>query len=264
MLLRIYEGTERSGFLAMGFAFILAIMLRHGRKYFRLRHILLFLILLSLFDVLGGDRSAVKDLISGNKSVSQITEDYQSNRGGTLPLADFEEFDSTTFVTMLVPVRTGYNWFSQYFRIFIWPIPRQIWPNKPIYTSNIVWMDYGNFFGQTISMIGDAYTNFGLASVVLILGLYGLGLSILFKRAQTTASPTLFATNAVFAIFAPLLFRDGEVGAYYWIVIWILIVGILSVAGHIKIQRRKVSSSQVGTASRAVNRQMALVTRTAR
>jgi len=238
MLLRLYEGTERSGFLAMAFAFLLAMMLRSGTKYLRFRYIVLIVVLLATFDVLGGDRLAVQDIVTGNKTVSDIVSEYQFGRGATLPLSDVHEFDSSTLVTMLVPERTGYNWFSQYMRLFIWPIPRQIWPDKPVLTSRIVWMRYGNFFGQTMSMMGDAYTNFGFASLVLVMAVYGTGLSWLYKRAQSTASPILFGANAVFAIYAPLLFRDGEVGAYYWIFSWIAVIIALCVAGRIRVQRK--------------------------
>jgi hypothetical protein len=194
--------------------------------------------LLAAFDVLGGDRLAIQDIVTGNKTVSDVVSEYKHGRGAALPLSDVHEFESTTLVTMLVPERTGYNWFTQYERLFIWPIPRQIWHDKPVLTGRIVWMRYGNFFGQTMSIMGDAYTNFGTVSLVLVMALYGTGLSWLFKRAQVTASPTLFGTSAVFAIQAPLLFRDGEVGAYYWILVWIALIAALSLAGRIRVQRK--------------------------
>jgi oligosaccharide repeat unit polymerase len=245
VMLRLYEGTERSGFLAMAFAFLLAMMFRNGMQYLRFRYIVLIVVLVAAFDVLGGDRLAIQDIVTGNKTISDVVSEYQHGRGSALPLSDVQEFDSTTLVTMLVPERTGYNWFSQYMRLFIWPIPRQIWPDKPVLTSRIVWMRYGNFFGQTMSMMGDAYTNFGFASVVLVMALYGAGLSWLFKRAQATASPTLFGASAVFAIQAPLLFRDGEVGAYYYIFAWIAVLAVLCIAGRIRLQRRYGSNWRI-------------------
>jgi hypothetical protein len=238
LMLRFYQGSERSGFLAIAFAFFLALMLRSGMKYLRFRHVALILALLGVFDLLGGDRLAIQDVVMGKKAISDVVSEYQHGRGATLPLADIQEFDITTLVTMLVPDRTGYNWFTQYERLFVWPIPRQLWHDKPVFTSRIVWTRFGNFFGQTMTIMGDAYTNCGMASLILIMSLYGTGLSWLFKRAQATASPILFGVNAVFAIQAPLLFRNGEVGTYYWIFAWIAVIAAICIAGRIRVERK--------------------------
>jgi oligosaccharide repeat unit polymerase len=215
---RAYFGVERSGFVALFLGLLIAHMIRSGIRAFNLKHLAAAVLVLFLFDVIGGNRYALKNILSGAATVNEVASDYLSNRGAGMPLSDLEEFESTTMVTMIVPELTGYNWFTQYLRLFIWPIPRQWWPDKPVFTSKIVWIDYGNFFGQTNSMIGDAYSNLGVFSVAPMMGLYGLGLSLLYRAAQRKRSPYWIVVFVIVSMNLPLLYRNGEVGAYYFMI----------------------------------------------
>ncbi|RXG85991.1 hypothetical protein [Bradyrhizobium vignae] len=236
-IVRFYQGNERFGFLALGFSLVIAIAVRRGIRLPKLRYLAFALVLAAAFDILGTNRLAIRDVLAGNRTFGEVVQEYQTKNSGELPLANLREFDCTAMVVALVPDATGFNWFTQYLRLFIWPIPRYLWPDKPVYTANIVWPYYGRFFGQTISMMGDAYSNCGLMSLVLVMALYGIGLSFLYKRAQITNSPAVFLANAIFAISTPVLFRDGEVGAYLFIFAWLFVALCFSRFGGLRLAR---------------------------
>jgi hypothetical protein len=217
--LRVYFGTERAGFILLVFGLLIAHMIRSGIKAFKLKHLAAAVLVLFLFDFIGGNRYAIRSIFSGTTTVDEAVSDYVNDRGAGMPLSDLEEFESTTMVTMVVPELAGYNWFTQYLRLLIWPIPRQWWPEKPVFTERIVWIEHGNFFAQTHSMIGDAYSNLGIFSLVPMMGLYGFGLSLLYRTAQRKRSPFWIVLFLMVSMNLPLLYRDGEVGAYYFMIV---------------------------------------------
>jgi hypothetical protein len=97
---------------------------------------------------------------------------------------DFANFDYLTFVLAIVPSRTGtFTYGSQYLQLFTEPIPRKLWPGKPLgspvgfFSLN----SYGNFNGLTPSLVGDGWMSGGWLGLVVTMGFFG-GLWGLFHR----------------------------------------------------------------------------------
>ena len=120
------------------------------------------LLLLLTFDVLGTDRLAVRDLIQGTTTVEAVLENYGQKRGPSLLTGDFAELDAAVATLRAVHDTGTYNWGAQYLRLLIWPIPRQIWPNKPVNTDLVDFPGYSRIFNIiTRTIVGDTYSNFG-------------------------------------------------------------------------------------------------------
>jgi hypothetical protein len=86
------------------------------------------------------------------------------------------------------------QWGSTYLPIFTYPIPRAVWPEKPLGGGN-AWFTqkyFPNFYGSekietSISLIGESLVNFGIAGVALVMLAFGFGLSWLYARFITRA-----------------------------------------------------------------------------
>ncbi len=81
-----------------------------------------------------------------------------------------DEFDSFLAIVSLYPDRIDYDYFQIYARIFIHPIPRIIWPEKPpLFVSS--WDEF--LFqskitkGASESVLGDLYIQLGLLGVII-------------------------------------------------------------------------------------------------
>jgi hypothetical protein len=210
MFVIMYMGSNRAAFLTIALAAIVSYLVRTGIKHFRVRHMVIGLVLLAIFDVIGGNRYAVRELLSGEVNTAAEGGKWQiiRNQGGAL--ADLQEFESMTLVTTVIPERSNsYNWFTQYGSLLVRPIPRQWWEDKPIDTSIVSMVDYGNFYFLTFSMMGDAYSNMGIPSLVLIMALDGFLLCSLYKMVKRGTSANVLLLFTLITAYLPLLYRDG-------------------------------------------------------
>lgn len=217
VLFFLWVGTPRLSFVSATVAFLVVVMIRLRIPRPKLSHSIVIVFCLLLFDIIGANRAAIKELAAGQVSFQEFTQKYAESKVGKLPLSDMAEFDSTTMVVHLVPGIAGYNYGTAYLRLFTWPIPRQWWPDKPVDTGRIVWIRYGNFVNQTNSLIGMAYSDLGMVSLVLTLGLIGIGMNILFRAARTRRSPYALVGYVVTIMFSPIIFRDGGMIFIYFI-----------------------------------------------
>ena len=90
---------------------------------------------------------------------------------------DYANFDYLTFVLATVPQKTGtYTYGSQYLQLFTEPIPRKLWPGKPLgspvgfFSLN----SYGNFYGLTVSLPGDAWMSGGWVGLIITMAFFGV------------------------------------------------------------------------------------------
>ena len=244
MLFRMYWGEERSGFIMITLAAIVVVMIKTGATKLRLQHAVIGIVLLAIFDFLGANRLVFREILYGRTSTASAYQTFQYNRtrANDSPLADVQEFESMSIVTSLVPeVTGGYNWFTQYATLIIRPIPRQWWENKPTYTGRIIMIKYGRFFSLTFSMMGDAYTNFGLLSVVFMMTLDSLLLCLLYKATQKTNSPYMVFLFVLTTATLPLLYRDGGwYGSMYYVISGMAGAWVLILSGGIRVVREPV------------------------
>jgi hypothetical protein len=238
---RMFIGTDRSAFVAAIFGMVVAIMIRKGARVIRVHHFALLILIAVVFDWLGTNRLFFKEMLFPDQiTIADVASDntlgWTSVRQSS-PLSDMYDFASLTMVSKVVPELTGFNWGSQYLAGFIWPIPRQLWPDKPVFTGRINLMNVGNFFGQTISSMGDAYTNFGLMSLVLLMGVFGACSCKLYEVAANGKSAITLMSFVIFVMYAPILFRSSIVQFEYFFIASISCVYILFKLGNVGVIR---------------------------
>jgi oligosaccharide repeat unit polymerase len=96
-----------------------------------------------------------------------------------------------------------------YLDAFTFPAPRALWPGKPLgggnawFTSTYFPEYYGVDHVETsVTLLGEAEANFGLAGVLLVPALLGIGLAYLYRRtvvSLSAASILLYANTAPYA-----------------------------------------------------------------
>jgi hypothetical protein len=211
ILVRMWIGTGRWNFL-LPLIFAGTINTWWGNRNWPSKKFLIVgLIFLLAFNILGGNREAFRMLMAGEYTWKNLVEDHQETRGVDFGLSDFQEFELTTFLYAVVPEQTGWNYGSQYLRLLVWPIPRQLWPDKPVFTSFVNLGDIGNVFGLSFSILGDFYSILGLPSLVICMGLLGYFLQSFYTSVVSTSNLYLFTAYWVFLMECPQWFRDGGV-----------------------------------------------------
>jgi len=203
--------------LAIGVLFITLI---NGRRRFpSAKVVMATVLLLTLFNFVGVDRLAFRKIIVGDMTVSDFVEAYQEERAGMALTGDMQEYDVLSAILTVFPEKTGYTYGSQYLRLFIWPIPRFIWQDKPIYTSIVNLLDYGDFYWMTYTLYGDSYMTIGIFGMVAILFGISLYLNRLYIGVCNSPTPLRILVYLIHMMYATVIFRDGPVSAAYYIAI---------------------------------------------
>jgi len=137
--------------------------------------------------------------------------------------ANLRWHERVALVGSVVPHRTGYTYGTQYLWAFLWPIPRSLWPNKPVRTSIVDLAMYANVRGMGIPAPAEAYMSFGWLSLFLQMLLSGTAFAFLhqvYRRNQENhwiAVPyLLFLSN-----FSAFL-NAGPVGVLPAILFWVM------------------------------------------
>ncbi len=136
---------------------------------------------LVVFVVVGENRDALMNLLVNGTFEFEL--DLSKTSFGAHP--DFANFEFLTFVIAKVPeVSETYSYFTQYLGVFTWPIPRMLWPDKPVGSpiTLVNLQDYGQFASRTTSLVGDGWISLGYPGVVITLVLAGVVYGYLYKR----------------------------------------------------------------------------------
>jgi oligosaccharide repeat unit polymerase len=174
-----------------------------------LRHYVIGGLVLVLFVALGQNRNLlVRFLLTGDFDVKF---DFFNSSFGNHP--DFANFEFLTFVIGKVPdVSKTYSYFTQYLGLFTQPIPRILWPEKPVGSPIILvnLQEYGRWASRTASLVGDGWISLGYAGVVITLSGAGAIFGTLYKRFCRTPVSVYYCC-AYFWVYALLLqwARDG-------------------------------------------------------
>ncbi|MEQ1900556.1 MAG: hypothetical protein ABL866_07460 [Devosia sp.] len=216
IIFRLTQGSGRYTFISVAIAFATVELVRAGRRQPKLWHLLAAVSLILAFDVIGSDRLAFRSIVQGSTTIEETLQRYGETRAPELLSGDFGEIENLVATMRVVHTTGRYNWGSQYLRLIIWPIPRQIWPEKPVYTDLLGLARYSKVFNIiTVTMVGDTYTNFGPLAVLLGFVLYGLGFSAAHKYAAQTTNPVWFLAFLLMTGFITLYYRDGVIGGIY-------------------------------------------------
>lgn len=237
--IRLYAGAQRLSFVVVAAAVFMIMIIEQRRRYPKLLPVLAILLFALLFDIIGGDRYAARRLVMGTESVGNIVESYFTQRGNNALTSDIVEFDVATAATAAIFKHNDYSLGTQYVRLLIWPIPRQIWEDKPVYTSIVDLNDYGDFRYLTTSLYADAFMTLGFASAALIMFAWGAGFFWVYNFAGRTFNPVIYMFFWTFTMYVKTVLRDGGVTVvYFWIFSVVPIVAMV-LAGNVKLCRKQ-------------------------
>lgn len=125
-----------------------------------------------------------------------------------------------------VPHSVGYLFGTSYLSILAAPIPRSIWPSKPVGVGTKVAAD---FFGQPLNnipprVVGEAYWNLGVVGVVAVMGLFGM-----FLRWLATYYRKWCDNGAVRILYVLTLFsfQPSTPPIYQWLHVFVTALVVL-------------------------------------
>lgn len=150
---------------------------------------------------------------------------------------DFANMEFFEFLVWSIPKRTGsYDYFLNNLQLLTEPIPRALWPGKPVGPPIKLFelYRYSTPLGLTNSMPGMGWFNFGYAGVViwsaLFAAIYGYGYRAFAAGQQGTIAVLAYA---VFLSTSLVAFRDGSLLTILkQLLFYFLPVGILWLAAR--------------------------------
>jgi hypothetical protein len=215
---RTYSGGSRWTLVLLFLALTLVYAWEKRIKWPPFWAVLCVVPLYLLFHAIGENRRALEEFLGGGQFVHQradegmtTTEKMRMQYDGP----DFANFDFLTYVTAMVPKRTGtYTYGSQYLQIFTEPIPRKLWPGKPagapVKSFNL--NSYGDFLGLTPSLAGDGWMSGGWIGLLVTMGIVGgfLGLAHrwFWQRVGSNMASILYLVGLA---MLPQWYRDGGI-----------------------------------------------------
>ena len=217
---RTLAGAGRSAFVAVLLAISFIWLINQHRRLPTARMVVIAAAVLLTFNILGADRAAMRRVINNETTVSEVVTDYlgSDNQGGITQ--NMSEFDVLTALLSYVPDETGYTFGTQYLRIFIWPIPRFLWHDKPVFTSSINLLDYANFRVLTYTSYGDSYMTLGIGGMIIILFGISVLLNTTYRKVSLNPTPLRVLMYFIILSYGTILFRDGPVpAAYFYLVL---------------------------------------------
>ena len=193
-----------------------------------------------LFNAIGNNRQFVQQALHGEGHTQPADDGLRGKDKwrAKFDTPDFANFDFLTFVVAVVPEKTGtYTYGSQYLQLFTEPIPRKLWPGKPVGAPvrSFNLNNYGNFFGMTVTMAGDGWNSGGWIGIVVAMTLVGAILGKahrFFWRHGDSNMAALFYLTAMAML--PQWFRDGGISIakllfWHWcpLLLWAAMIWLL-------------------------------------
>lgn len=228
----------RGPFIAAMFALGLFYLYQVRRKYPTLRVTMALAVVGLLFAAIGQDRGYTLRAAMGAETDSRVNFEQELPFLGGM---DFSNMEYMEYVVWVVPQRSqNYTYFSETLQLLTEPIPRALWPGKPIGSPIKMFsmFDYGFPIGATWSLPGVGWMGLGWPGVVFLCGLWGYGLGVIYRRFVESDQST-FAV-AAYMCFMPILvvaYRDGLIitvfrqGIFYMfpLLLWIAIARFFNV-----------------------------------
>jgi len=231
-------------------SFVLIYLYKSRRRWPRLRDISLLIPGYILFWALGVQRDFVRGVFLGETpySYGQASDDSKWSLIGDSP--DFANFDYLSFIISVVPSRSEtYTYFTQYLQIFTEPIPRILWPGKPvgppIQLVNL--NEFGNFFFFTNSLVGDGWLSFGWIGVGITMALIGFFLGRIYRWFWRNAGER--NVIVIYCLFAPLTlqwYRDGGISIAKFTLFMLFPVLLLNLVRRVLLSRVPAEKARSG------------------
>jgi oligosaccharide repeat unit polymerase len=151
---------------------------------------------------------------SNHSRASLLQESYQRPVDAIVGGHDAIAFDSLATLNGAYGRTYARRLGSTYLDAFTFPVPRALWPGKPLgggnawFTSTYFPGYYGDDHVETsVTLLGEAEANFGLAGVLLVPVLLGAGLAYLYRRTVESLSAKSILVYANVAPYAFTLIR---------------------------------------------------------
>jgi hypothetical protein len=219
VVLRVYIGAQRLSLVVVMAVAFFGVLIAQRRRFPTVTVVVALLVSAVLFDVVGHDRYVLRRVFAGQAGVSELFEKYVEDRTSDDSKAmDVVEYESAAAAVSVVQNYSGYSYGTQYLRMFIWPIPRQIWKDKPVLTNSINLNAYRfNFQHLTYSLYGDLFMALGYPVVFFGMFLLGWAMVRVYQMARTTTKPFGYAFFWIFLIYLQTMLRDGGATfVYFW------------------------------------------------
>ena len=220
ILYRAFLGGGRWPMITTTLTVILLQLLRSRKKWFQIRYIVVLFPLFFLFQSIGADRNLFRDFISDSPRARQMNVKIQDNKTWLQKQdnPDFANFEFLTVILWAVPDKSHtYSYFTQYLQLFTEPVPRILWPEKPIGPPiRLINMnDFANFYGLTDALVGDGWKSAGYIGVIITISIVAFVLGLFHRRfwQQLNNPPSVI----FYCTFLPLTitwFRDGSISIF--------------------------------------------------
>lgn len=207
-LFRIYLGGGRWAFVLSSMSLVLLYLYDQRQRWMRGGLIAALLVVMVVFHLVGENRDAFKNILLGIETKTTASVERQF-----FDAMDFANLEYLQYVIWVVPDLSGtYDYFLHNLQIFTEPIPRALWPEKPIGPPIRMfnYFDYGNPIGFTVSLPGQGWASLGIFGVVIWCGFGGLIWASFYN--WFLRGPQGRFQIALFATLLPISvqwFRDG-------------------------------------------------------
>jgi hypothetical protein len=206
-------GTGGRGyFVAMGVMIVLMFLHDRGRKWPSALVIVAALAAVPVFHAIKTDRGAfLRETLRPGVADKAPERSFDDAPLETMDIANMEFFE---FLVWSIPKRTGtYDYFANNLELVTGPIPRALWPGKPVGAPIKRFDLYENTrpIAITYSVPGMGWYNAGYAGVVLWCALFAAIYGAAFRAfARSGRGPLEVMAYAAFLATATIAFRDGS------------------------------------------------------
>lgn len=207
-------GTGSRGPFVAAAAVLSLLWLYDRRQKWPSPRVLLGVVLIVMaFNFVGTDRGrAIRQIFGTDQTVDQ-----KYGQGGMelrpLEGMDFGNLEYLEYIVYAIPQRTHtYIYFVDQLQLFTEPIPRALWPGKPVGAPIQLFnlFDYGNPIGMTVTVAGMGWAEAGWPGVVLWCGAWGYVLGWIYRK-FAEGPQTALQTFTYMVLLSSLIvaYRDG-------------------------------------------------------
>ncbi|MDP9057073.1 MAG: oligosaccharide repeat unit polymerase [Pseudomonadota bacterium] len=220
-------------------------------------------LIIAVFNVVGEDRGRfIRQALGDDQTAGH---NFQGENLKPLEGMDSANLEYLEYIIYVVPQRSHtYSWFTEQLQLFTEPVPRALWPSKPIGApiKLFEWGDYGNPWGMTFTVPGVGWTGAGWFGVIFYCGLWGYGLGWIYRK-YAEGPQSAFQTMAYMVLLSSLIvaFRDGllltvarqNIFFMFPILLWLVFARVFGLRSAADV--RRVIAARRGMAAAALPRQ---------
>lgn len=237
---RAYCGWSRWTIILLFVALAMVYAWQKRIRWLPVWAVVLALPIYMLFNNLGRNRDFIGDFLNGTPSqVASTGENLTEKLKQKYDVQEFANYDYLVYVVRAVPnLSETYTYGTQYLQLFTEPIPRKLWPDKPIGApvSLVPLGAYGNFMGLTVSLPGDGWLSGGYLGVLITMGLAGAFFGFAHKWFWDYHANNFVALFYLMGLSTSIQwFRDGGISIskfllWTWLplILWAIICWILN------------------------------------